>query len=291
MRALNPFSVHDGALIGAYSARLAEALAVRRAALEARAARAQAELSIKARSEFLANMNHELRTPLNAIIGFATMLRDSETYELGEDQRRTYAEYVLQSADLLLAHINTILETAALDSGSLELLRKDDNLRVVLEEAVARAQIAAAAAEVLVENRTTADEISFWGDAERVGQAVDHLLRVALRASAKGASVLVRAAVTEAGLPEIAIRDTGEALTPEAIREALSAFDKVHRGLDRAFAGPGVGLVIAKTFIELQGGRFEIKSRAGKGTVVRIALPGPRTAADIASKEGARLAG
>jgi len=291
LRALNPFAVHDGALIGAYSARLAEAIAVRRAELEARAARAQAELSIKARSEFLANMNHELRTPLNAIIGFATMLRDSETYDLGEEQRRAYSEYVLQSADLLLAHINTILETAALDSGSVELKRKDENLRVVLAEAVARAAIAAAAAEVRIDDRTSADEIGFWGDAERAGQAIDHLLRVALRASPKGGAVLVRAAVSETGFPEVAIRDNGEAMTPEAIREALSAFDEVHRGLDRAFAGPGVGLVIAKTFIEMQGGRFEIKSRAGKGTVVRIVLPPPRAASDIAAEKDQRLAG
>ncbi|NJM36243.1 MAG: hypothetical protein HC850_17855, partial [Rhodomicrobium sp.] len=150
MGAQKQLAVREGSLIASYSAKLAEAFAVRRAALDARSARAEAELSIRARSEFLSNMNHELRTPLNAIIGFATMLRDSETYTLTDEQRRSYADYVLQSADLLLGHINTILETAALDGGSVEMARTEIDFAEALELAASRAAITADAAEVKI---------------------------------------------------------------------------------------------------------------------------------------------
>lgn len=273
MRALNPFAIHEGALIGAYSARLAEAIAVRRAELEARAARAEAEMSIRARSEFLSNMNHELRTPLNAIIGFSTMLRDADVYPMSDEQRRTYAEYIIQSADLLLGHINTILETAALDSGAVAMQAGEVDLSEIVTAALSRAAVAASAAKVTIENKTGRGRFAGWGDPMRIGQAVDHLLRTALHLSSEGGRILVRAAASDERWPEIAVRDFGAGLSSEEIRAALGAFDEVHRGLDRSFAGPGVGLAVAKAFIEMQGGRFEIKSKAGEGTIVRISLP------------------
>lgn len=288
MRAYNPFVVHDGSLIASYAARMAEAVAVRRATDEARAAREQAELSIKARSEFLANMNHELRTPLNAVIGFATMLRDSDVYDLSDEQRRVYAEYILQSADLLLGHINTILEAAALDSGERALDRGEFDLAAALGEAMSRATIAAQAGEVVLVRKGPAEGVIGVGDERRFGQAVDHLLRLAIKASPKGAKVLARAVFNERGEPEIAIRDHGPGLARETIDQALGAFEEIHRGLDRSFAGPGVGLAIAKTFIEMQGGRFEIKSRLGEGTLVRVVLP---TAQARANAELMRMAG
>lgn len=273
MRALNPFAIHEGALIGAYSTRLAEAAAVRRAELEARAARAEAEMSIRARSEFLSNMNHELRTPLNAIIGFSTMLRDYDVYPMSDEQRRTYAEYIIQSADLLLGHINTILEMAALDSGSVEMHAGELDLAEIVAGAVTRAGVAAGAAKVKIENKTAKGEIASWGDSQRIGQAVDHLLRTALHVSPEGGRILVRASAADGRWPEIAVRDYGAGFSRDEIKAALSAFDEVHRGLNRSFAGPGVGLAVAKTFIEMQGGIFEIKSKAGEGTIVRIMLP------------------
>lgn len=258
---------------------MAEAAAVRRAGLEANAARAAAEMSIKARSEFLANMNHELRTPLNAIIGFASMLKDTATYTLTEDQRGAYADYILQSADLLLGHINTLLEAAALDGGDVALDPAEIDLTAALSDAVKRAKIAADAAKVDFEVKSDGASSIGWGDPIRLSQALDHVIRTSIRFSPEGARVLVRAAADKDGWAEIAVRDKGPGLTPEEIDQALTAFSEVHRGLDRSFAGPGIGLAIAKSFIELQGGRFSIKSRPGEGTLVRIALPPPKASA------------
>ena len=270
---------------------MAEAMAARRAGLTAKAARAAAENSIRARAEFLANMNHELRTPLNAIIGFTTMLKDGEAYKLSPEQRDTYADYVLQSADLLLSHINTLLEAAALDSGELSMETADIDLSAALSEGVARAKIAADAAKVSLEVKSEVDAAACWGDAIRTGQAIDHVIRTAIKFSPEGSRILVRAAVDAEGWAEIAVRDRGPGLSPEEIEKALTAFEETHRGLDRSFAGPGIGLAIAKTFIEMQGGRFTIKSRVGEGTLIRISLPPPKTAAPAVESDDIKLAG
>ncbi len=284
MRALTRNDRTTSSLMADFAAGMAEAAAVRRAGLEANAARAAAEMSIKARSEFLANMNHELRTPLNAIIGFASMLKDTASYSLSEEQRGAYADYILQSADLLLGHINTLLEAAALDGGDVALDPAPIDLAAALADAVKRAKIAADAAKVAFELKTDAAPANGWGDPVRLAQALDHVIRTAVRFSPEGARILVRASADRDGWGEIAVRARGPGLTSEEIDRALTAFSEDHRGLDRSFAGPGIGLAIAKSFVELQGGRFAVKSRPGEGTLVRLALPPPAAA-------GIRLAG
>jgi two-component system cell cycle sensor histidine kinase PleC len=276
--------------MSAFASDMAEAMAVRRASRQAKAARAEAEMSIKARAEFLANMNHELRTPLNAIIGFATMLKEGASYNLTPEQRDNYADYVLQSADLLLGHIDTLLEAAALDGGELALEPDAVDLTAALNEAVARAKIAADAAKVIIDVKSEGPAAEGWGDPIRIGQALDHVIRTAIKFSPEGARILVRALVDKAGWAEIAVRDRGEGMTPEAVEKALQAFTETHRGLDRSFAGPGIGLAIAKTFIELQGGRFSIKSKLGEGTLVRISTPPPKSSS-VQQNDEMKLAG
>lgn len=260
-------------LISAFTARMGEAIVRRNAEVEIRAARVEAELAIKARSNFLANMNHELRTPLNAIIGFATMLRDGAAYNVTEEQQKSYTEYILQSADLLLGHINTIIEVAALESGSVEIRDDEIDLNGVLREAVDRAQIQAAASSVEIEHRGANAPAPACGDRERAGQAVDHLLQTAIRFCKEQGRILVRTQIDESGWAQLDVRDNGAGLSADDVRGALNAFDHVHRGLDRSFSGPGVDYAVAKTFIEMQNGRFLIKSREGEGTLVRISLP------------------
>lgn len=273
MRALKPFSASEGSRLADYGARVSELLVRRRVELEARAARIEAELAIKARSEFLANMNHELRTPLNAIIGFATMLRDGDEYQVSDEQRRTYSEYILQSADLLLGHINTLLEVAALESGQVELQHEAIAYDALLEDAIQRAATQAEAAGVSIERRGKQKEIFGWGDGERFAQALDHLLQTAIKLSHDGGCIHIRSLATGKGWAEIAVRDKGDGLNEQDLDAALEAFTEIHRGLDRSFTGPGVGYAVAKTFVEMMGGRFSIESREGQGTIAHIALP------------------
>lgn len=276
--------------MAAFASDMAGTMAMRRAALAAKAARAEAEMSIKARAEFLANMNHELRTPLNAIIGFGTMLKEAGAYSLTAEQRDAYADYILQSADLLLAHIDTLLETAALDGGDLTLEPAAIDFRSALDEAVKRAKIAADAAKVTLDMKSDAASAEGWGDGVRIGQAIDHVLRTAIKLSPEGGRVLVRASTDADGWAEVAVRDRSQGMTPEEIEKALTAFRETHRGLDRSFAGPGIGIAIAKTFVEMQGGRFSIKSKLGEGTLVRMALPPPKRESAAAPSE-MKLAG
>ena len=273
MQTLKLFHPGEKSLIADYVDRMNDAMVRNNAATEVRAARMQAELSIQAHAAFLANMNHELRTPLNAIIGFATILHQENEYQLSDEKRQGYVEYILQSADLLLSHIDTLLEVAALESGEMEFHDQEIDLGEILDESIKRADVQAGAAEVSVARRDDGDLIKAWGDPERIGQAVDHLIKTAIKSCDKGGRLLVRATRDENGLPEIAIRDDGDGFTDDEIREALDAFNGDHRGLDRTFSGPGVGYAVAKTFIEMQQGKFSIKSRKGKGTLVRFTMP------------------
>ncbi|MFQ5563510.1 MAG: sensor histidine kinase [Parvularculaceae bacterium] len=273
MRVVNPFAASSGSLIGAYAERMADSLARRRAEQEARAAREQGELLFRSRSQFLANMNHELRTPLNAIIGFATMLKDTESYDLDPGQRRAYADYVLQSADLLLSHINTILEIAALESGSLEMERTTIDLGELVRNAVERVRITAEAAGVRIVDKTADAPVYALIDAERVAQALDHVLRTAIGASTAGGKVLIRTNFDDNGGPEIAVRDAGEGLSAQEAEDALNAFESIQLDLDQSLAKPGAGLAISRKFLEMQGGALFLKSRKGRGTLARLTLP------------------
>ena len=285
MRAVLPSLKENTTMLGGYLSNMSEAMAVRRANAEAKRAKLEAELSIKARSEFLSNMNHELRTPLNAIIGFATMLKSDQEYDLSAEKRSEYSQYILQSADLLLGHINTILEVAALDGGEIEIEKGNIDLAELLSAVVKQADVSAEAGHIAVENRSEAGAVHVWADEAKVARAVDHLLRLAIKLSPKQGKVLVRTVETEDGWGEIAIKDSSNGLDKEDLGRALNAFGDVNRGLDQSFSGPGVDLAIAKSFVELQGGKFSIRSKAGAGTIVRVAFPPPQQEQDKGQAE------
>jgi len=272
-----------GSTLDEYLGNLSVALVRAKAERDIRNAQAAADAAIRVRSSFLENMNHELRTPLNAIIGFAGMLQQAPTYKLTEDQRQSYAEYIQQSADLLLVHINTILETAALDTGSVTPIQESVDLCDLVNTTINHVGVQARAKTVRIRclcgpEKACSDDGAAslpkaWIDAERMGQALHHLLMTAIKSCEQGSKILVRLQPKGETMLSIQIRDNGRGFSDAEVQDALAAFGHANRGLNKPFDGPGVGLAIAKTFIEMQGGTFAIRSRKEKGTLISVSVP------------------
>ncbi|WOI54186.1 HAMP domain-containing sensor histidine kinase [Parvularcula sp. LCG005] len=273
-------------MLSSYSETFGDALRRQQSAITLRAAKVDAELAYRARGAFLANMNHELRTPLNAITGFAGLLKDAEAMGLTEEKRGEYLDYILQSADLLLSHINTILEIADAESGGAKLRRRAFSAVDVVEQTIdqVREQLAGQASFTL---DLPAGIPVVDADPDKVSTAIQHIIDYLVGSAEDHAEIHVTIRPGLGGKSEgfvyTAIECLAEGPTQADIDDALRVFEQFHEGLDRKFEGFRLGLPIAKSFIELNQGKFNIKTLGEKGTLIRFALP-------VASQEHQQLA-
>jgi signal transduction histidine kinase len=269
-------------LLSSYTDRLHDALYRQQSAVALRAARVDAELALRARGAFLASMNHELRTPLNAITGFAGLLKQTGHADLPESQRNEYLDYILQSADLLLSHINTILEIADAESGGSKLSRRAFDLVSVLEQTIADAAEVTDRLDILTDLPDRIPPVD--ADPDRIAAAMRHLLEFVVTAldGPGGLRITVRQGLAGASADFVYIAMECDELRDiqDEIAAAMRVFDHVHEGLDRKFDTRRLGLPIAKSNIELNGGRFNIKTSVGGGTLIRFALPVARQMQD-----------
>lgn len=284
-------SRRDQDLLHAYSEALGGALRRRSSTVALRAAKVEAELAYKARAEFLASMNHELRTPLNAISGFAGLLKHSAPGSFSKEQMDQYLDYILDSADLLLSHINTLIEVADAESGGIKLRRR----AIVLSEIIDRALQSLAEKDDVAPNvkQDVPGGLPLVDvDAEKMAIALGHLIGFISALSEEQPIVKLSA---RAGLQgksanfvyvSLECRDVH---VPSAERqEAFRVFERVQEGLYRRFDAKRLGLPIAKSFIELNGGKFNVKSTPGEGTFIRFALPIARSEAKAAPEQARR---
>ena len=259
-------------LLSEYSSIAGAAIVHRRSEIALRAAKVKAELASRSKSEFLANMNHELRTPLNAIIGFSEMLAEFQNYKLAPEQITEYAGYIKTSSVNLLDLINSILDISAIDSGRLELDFADVELLDIFYECCERARARAQDANLQFEVEIGAEQIPVHADPRRLRQALGNVLDNALKFTSLDGVVTASISASHKWAV-IAICDKGVGMTREEIELAFRPFLQADAGLNRKFEGAGLGLPIAKGVIELHGGRLEIMSSVGEGTVVQLYLP------------------
>jgi signal transduction histidine kinase len=233
------------------------------------------EVANRHKSAFLANMSHELRTPLNAIIGFSEVLAERMFGEVN-DKQMEYLQDIHSSGQHLLTLINDVLDLSKIEAGRMELdlscidlgLLMDDALTLVRERAQRNGlQISLDVGEGLAE----------WvADARKVKQVVVNLLSNAVKFTPAGGSVRLRARrLDKAGqsIAEVSVADTGigialedQALVFDEFRQAGS--DPRHRA-----EGTGLGLSLARRFVELHGGTIGVESRPGEGATFSFLLP------------------
>jgi signal transduction histidine kinase/putative methionine-R-sulfoxide reductase with GAF domain len=233
----------------------------------------QLEAASRHKSEFLANMSHELRTPLNAVIGFSEVLTERMFGDLN-DKQDEYLRDIHASGQHLLSLINDILDLSKIEAGRMELELSDfdlpsaiDNAVILVRERAGRKGIALA--------RTLDERVgAIRGDERKLKQVLLNLLSNALKFTPEGGRVEVRAAVAD-GMVEVSVADTGVGIAPEDQEAVFEEFRQVGTA-DKKVEGTGLGLTLARKFIELHGGRIWVQSQVGRGATFTFTVPLPR---------------
>jgi signal transduction histidine kinase len=234
-----------------------------------------AQKASEAKSQFLAAISHELRTPLNAIIGFAEMLTAQALGPIGNERYSRYAQDIRDSGAHLLAMINDILELSRMDADQVTLHHEEFAPADVVAEALRMVEPQAQAAGLSLSAEIAPDLPRLDADRRLVRQALVNLLANAVRFTPAGGTVSVHGFARGAELC-LEVRDTGIGIAPQDIPRALERFSQVDGRLSRKYDGAGLGLPMAKQFMELHGGTLELASTPGAGTQVRIAFPAAR---------------
>ncbi len=221
------------------------------------------------KSEFLSRMSHELRTPLNAIIGFSDVLLTGSYGTLNEKQR-DYLQDVLTSGQHLLALINDILDLSKVEAGRMELELSTFSLPDALQGGVTIVRERAALHRITLS--VTCDEglETIRGDARKIRQVVFNLLANAVKFTPDGGRVEVTARALD-GEARVSVRDTGVGIAPEEQAHLFEEFRQTASA--RGQEGTGLGLSLAKRFVDLHGGRIWVESALGKGSTFTFTLP------------------
>ncbi len=265
-------------MLSDYAENLGAAFMQRKTAIALRAAKVEAELASKTKSEFIANMSHELRTPLNAIIGFSEILVKPE--DLSSEQIRQYSSHIKEAAAHLLDLINSILDVSKVQAGKLMIDPSETDLVEIIESCRKIIMPKAREKELFIEWDIAPELPIIIADPMRLKQILINLLSNAVKFTPAGGRIRVRASLSDDGRTiSVSIADTGPGMTPEEIDIAMSPFGQVRSDLNKTHEGTGLGLPLSNALVRLHEGRLNIESRKGAGTrvVIRLPVDGPRS--------------
>jgi two-component system phosphate regulon sensor histidine kinase PhoR len=236
------------------------------------------------RSDFAANVSHELRTPITSIKGYAETLLE---VGLDDARGREFLEVIRRSAGRLEAIVADLLTLARIEHGGREVIdveARPSAVGAIVDAAVGLLAEAARAKSITL---TTAVEpgLTVVGARQLLEQAVANLLSNAIKYSGSGTTVTI----TGRRRPdrheiEIAVRDEGPGIAPEHLPRLFERFYRVDRARSRALGGTGLGLAIVKHIALAHGGRPEVESEVGRGSVFRIVVP-DRTDARVETQQ------
>jgi PAS domain S-box-containing protein len=231
--------------------------------------KATAEAASRAKTEFLSRMSHELRTPLNAVLGFSQLLEMAREPALAEPHRR-HVRLIRDAGEHLLSMIGDLLDLTRIESGQLSLQTETVALAPAVEESLALVQAQADAAGLKVRNQL-APSHRVLADRTRLKQVLLNLLSNAVKYNRPGGSVTLSARA-EGPLTRLDVSDTGVGIADPHLRRLFEPFQ---RGAHAASAieGTGIGLAVSRSLAQSMGGRIEVSSRHGEGSVFSLLLP------------------
>lgn len=236
-------------------------------------ARRRAEAANTAKSRFLATMSHELRTPLNAILGFSEVMKNEMMGPVGNETYRDYSASIHESGHHLLHLINEILDLSRIEAGRYELKEEIIRLEDVVDDCHRLLKLRLANKNLTVVEDFEEGLGPVLADERALRQVCLNFLSNALKFTPAGGTIWLTVRSGPLGEQILSVRDNGPGIPEDELPRVLQAFGQGSLAHTSAEGGTGLGLPIARSLIELHGGRFDIQSELRKGTEVMVALP------------------
>lgn len=221
------------------------------------------------KSQFLASISHEINTPLCLMNEWLYLLNDMTLGPLTQDQE--HAVGVLAGAyERLQRVLQQLIDL--MHGHEVVLQRRTVNVRDLLQGAMTAVAPKAAARSITVTSQLPEETLSVDGDPRRLTAALEYLLDNAIKFNHEQGHVDVEFSGTPEAV-EVTVRDTGIGIAPEELEKVFQPFYQVDRRLNRAYEGAGIGLTLAKRYLELHGGSIRLTSQPGAGTTVTAVIP------------------
>jgi PAS domain S-box-containing protein len=229
-------------------------------------AKEAAEAANRAKTEFLANISHELRTPLNGILGFTQVLQKQTDIT---QKHREYLSYISRSGNHLLTLINDLLDLSKIEAGRLEMENSIFHFSEFIDGIAEIFEFRAINKGIgfNYEKAPTLPEYVL-GDEKRLRQILINLLGNAIKFTRQGYAALK--VFNQGECIYFRIEDTGLGIAEEDIGRIFLAFEQLadHDSTE----GTGLGLAISKRMVDAMGGRIDVQSTRGKGSVFTVSL-------------------
>lgn len=226
------------------------------------------------KSQFLAALSHEINTPLCLMSEWIYLLSEGTLGPLSGEQRHA-VDVVIGAYDRLHKLLQQLIDL--MHGHEIILRRQSMVLQEILRQAIAAVTPKATAREITLFAQLPEAPLAVEADQGRCRAAFEYLLDNAVKFNHEHG----RVDVTVGGTPEaveVRIRDTGIGIPAEELEKVFTAFYQVDRNLNRIYQGAGIGLTLAKRYIELHGGALQLASEIGKGTTAQVTLPRRATA-------------
>lgn len=225
------------------------------------------------KTDFLANTNHELRTPLTAIIAFTELLMDEDTGSLNEIQK-DYLMEINESGIKLLSEINNLLDLSRFEAGKMNIYYEESSIKEIIFQVIRQLQPVFQKKNQIVKTTIYENIPPIPIDIEKIKKVLHNLLTNAHKFTEPGGNIFLNAEVNDGSdAVIIGIKDTGIGLTEEQIKNIFDKFYTVENSLTRQQCGTGLGLTLAKHFVEMHGGKIWVDSEKEKGSAFYFTLP------------------
>lgn len=238
--------------------------------------KANVENAAKAKARFLSSMSHELRTPLNGIIGTSNLVLTEPNLPENIKQHVNVLRY---SSEHMLGIINDILDFSKIDAGKLELKKQSFNLKECLDNTVQTfyVQFKNKGIDFIFSADDNLKDINIVSDEVKLSQIINNLLSNALKFTTEGnitLNVKIKNVDVFTSTVLFEVKDTGIGIPKEKQSEIFQGFAQVHaEESSRRFGGTGLGLTISERLVTKFGGKLEVESSLGEGSLFYFSIP------------------